>query len=186
MPIENISPPGGLAVSLARAKEHLRADDAADDALITDMIVAATRRIERATGLALITSQWQLLSDALPADCTFRIPLAPVTGIDEVAVRTASGWQVVPATHWQADLASRPARLRATKEWPAPDGGLNALRITFTAGFGADDTAVPEELKMAVLILAAHTYEFREGGVAKTGLPPEVRALIEPWRNITL
>ena len=186
MPLQIVSPPGGLAVSLARAKEHLRADDAADDALITDMLKAASRRIERATGLALITSQWRLLADRLPADCTLRIPLAPVASIDEVAVRTEGGWQVVPADHWQAALASRPARLKATKKWPAPDGGLSAIRITFTAGFGADETAVPEELRMAVLILAAHYYEFREGGAAKTGLPQEVRALITPWRNIAL
>ncbi len=186
MPLQNVSPPGGLAVSLARAKEHLRADDAADDALITDMIAAATRRIERETGLALVTSQWRLLADAMPRDCTFRIPLAPVTSIDEVAVRTESGWQTVPASDWRADLAARPARLVASGEWPRPDGAPGAIRITFTAGFGATPEAVPEELRMAVLILAAHYYEFREGGAAPKGLPPEVISLLTPWRNISL
>ena len=186
MPLQNVSPPGGLAVSLARAKEHLRADDAADDALISDMIAAATRRIEQETGLALITSQWRLLADAMPRDCTFRIPLAPVTGIDEVAVRTESGWQAVPDTDWQADLASRLAHLVATAQWPRPDGAPGAIRITFTAGFGATPDAVPEELRMAVLVLTAHYYEFREGGAAPKGLPPEVVALIGPWRTISV
>ncbi len=186
MPLQIISPPGGPAVSLARAKEHLRADDAADDALITDMIAAATRRIERETGLALITSQWRLLADALPRDCTFRIPLAPVASIDEVAVRTESGWQTVPASDWRADLASRPTRLVASGEWPRPDGAPGAIRITFTSGFGATPDAVPEELRMAVLVLTAHYYEFREGGAAPKGLPPEVIALIAPWRNVAL
>ena len=186
MPLQNVLPPGGPAVSLARAKEHLRADDAADDALITDMIAAATRRIEKETGLALVTSQWRLLADTLPRDCTFRIPLAPVTSIDEVAVRTDAGWQAVPATDWQADLASRPARLVVTAAWPRPDGAPGAIRITFTAGFGTTPENVPEELRMAVLVLAAHYYEFREGGAAPKGLPPEVTALIAPWRNISL
>jgi len=186
MPLEIVSPPAGPAVSLARAKEHLRADDAADDALIADMIAAATRRVERETGLALITSQWRLLADNLPADCTLRIPLFPVRSIDEVAVRTDGGWQVVPATDWQADLASRPARLRATAPWPAPDGELNAVRITFTAGFGATPDDVPEELRMAVLILAAHFYERREGGEIGQGMPPEARDLLRPWRLLNL
>ena len=186
MPLQNVSPPGGLAVSLARAREHLRADDTTDDALITDMIAAATRRIEKETGLALVTSQWRLLADAMPRDCTFRIPLAPVVSIDEVALRTESGWQTVPATDWQADLASRPARLVATAAWPRPDDVPNAIRITFTAGFGATPDAVPEELRMAVLVLTAHYYEFREGGAAPKGLPPEVSTLIAAWRNIAL
>ena len=186
MPLENISPSAALPVSLARAKEHLRADDAADDALITDMLKAATHRLERAAGLSLITSQWRLWADALPADCILRIPLHPVQSIDEVAVRTESGWRVVAADKWQADFASRPARLRASADWPAPDGGLNAIRVTFTAGFGNDESAVPTDLKMAVLVLAAHHYEFREGGAAPSGLPPEVRALIAPWRPLAL
>lgn len=186
MPLERLTTPAVLPVSLTRARQHLRVDDTLDDALIADMLAAASRRLEQEAGIACITSQWRLWADCLPADGVLRLPLAPVAGIDEVAVRARDGWKTVPGSDWQADLVSRPPRLRMVNDWPAPDGGLNAVRVTFTAGFGADEAAVPEELRMAVLILAAHYYEFREGGAAPAGLPPEVRHLIAPWRPLAL
>ncbi len=186
MPLERLTPPAALPVSLTRAREYLRVDDTLDDALVSDLVAAAARRIEHMTGLALITGQWRLWGDCLPQDGIIRIPLAPVQSIDEVAVRTGTGWQVVAAADWQLDAASRPPRLRMVNPWPQPDGGLNAVRITLTAGFGADETAVPEDIRLAVLILAAHAYEFREGNVAERGLPPEVRSLLSGWRALVL
>ncbi len=187
MPLERLTPPAAPPVALARARQFLRVDDSSDDALIAAMIAAAARHLEQVAGLALITSQWRLWADCPPPPgASLRIPLAPISSIDEVAVRDASGWQVVPAADWQADLASRPARLRAANPWPRPDGGLNTVRITFTAGFGADESAVPEELQQAILILAAHFYEFREGGALPAGLPPQVRALIRPHQPTML
>ena len=186
MSLERLTPPAALPVSLTRAREFLRVDDTLDDALLSDLVAAAARRIEQMTGLALITGQWRLWADCLPQDGLFRIPLAPVQSIDEVAVRTSSGWQVLDATLWQADTTSRPPRLRMVNPWPRPDGGLGAVRITFTAGFGADDTAVPEELQLAVLTLAAHHYEFREGNIAARGMPPEVHSLLSGWRTLVL
>ena len=186
MPLERLTPPAAPPVPLARARQYLRVDDAADDALIADLITAAARHVEQTAGIALITNQWRLWADCTPPNGLFRLPLHPVASIDEVAIRTETGWQTVSAADWQADLASRPPRLKATVNWPRPDGGLNAVRITFTAGFGADDTAVPEELQQAVLLIAAHLYEFREGNAAPAALPPEAASLLAPWRLITL
>ncbi len=186
MPLERLTAPAAPPVALARARQYLRIDDATDDTLVSDIVSAAAHHVEQYASLALITTQWRLWADCVPGNGLIRLPLHPIASIDEVAIRSDSGWQILPADGWEADLASRPPRLRIAQGHPRPDGGLNAVRITFTAGFGTDDASVPEELQMAVLLSAAHLYEFREGNAAATALPEEARALLAPWRLIAL
>ena len=55
-------------LTLAQARRHLRIDDdyTAEDADITDMIVAARRQAEHETGRALTVQTWEKVLDAFP------------------------------------------------------------------------------------------------------------------------
>ena len=55
MTLTDLSPPPSAAVSIDAAKVFLRIDHADEDALITDLIDAATRQVEDRCGVTLIT-----------------------------------------------------------------------------------------------------------------------------------
>ena len=60
------TPPVVEPLSLAEAKAHLRVPHADDDAYISTLIVSARLRVERQTGLRLITQNWSQFMDCWP------------------------------------------------------------------------------------------------------------------------
>ncbi|HHN68231.1 MAG TPA: hypothetical protein ENK15_09410 [Thermopetrobacter sp.] len=186
MPLVLDTPPATTPVTLAQAKAHLKVDDAAEDALIADLIAAATRRIEAVCALAFITQGWRLLSDCWPRKGVVRIPLYPLQAVQSVKVLTETGLQTVDPAAWEADTIGRPARLRALAAFPAPADRMNVYEIAFTAGFGDAPADVPADLKQAVLLTVAHWFEHREGRDAPglKGLPAEARAIVRDWREV--
>lgn len=153
--------PAGEPVTLAEAKAHLRVAHDAEDELILGLVRAARAEVEAQTGMALIDQSWRLAMDAWPRDGTVRLRRHPVKEVLSVTVYGADGEAaVVDPESYQADLASRPARLHFTTP-PAPERCLNGIEIDFVAGFGEAGTDVPDLLKRAVLMLVAHWYEFR-------------------------
>ena len=64
MTLTDLSPPPVLAVSLDAAKVFLRVDHDDEDALITDLIDAASRQIEDRCGVSLITRPQRLTKTA--------------------------------------------------------------------------------------------------------------------------
>jgi hypothetical protein len=67
--------PTGEPVTLAEAKAHLREDlvDVANDALITNLIVAARMHAENVCRRAFITQKWDLYLDAFPLQSYYGI-----------------------------------------------------------------------------------------------------------------
>jgi uncharacterized phiE125 gp8 family phage protein len=177
------TPPSVEPLSLLEAKAHLRVPHADDDAYISTLIISARRRIELKTGLRLITQGWSQFLNCWPQGGVIELALNPVSAVGDVIVY---GDTDTPATidpaHYFLDATSNPPRLvfRQGRN-PAPPGRrAKGIEIRVTAGFGYA-SAVPQELKQAMLLLVADAFAHR-GDNEQRSMPLEVLDLVHPYR----
>jgi uncharacterized phiE125 gp8 family phage protein len=185
-----ISPPAAEPVTLADMKLHLRVTHSSEDALISSLIKAAREELEQAAGLALISQGWRLYLDCWPGTRTVLIQKMPVITLSAVTVYdTAGAPSSPPPSGFVLDRFSRPARIAIPDAVTAPGKKLNGIEIDFTAGFGATGVEVPDGLKRAIMLLAAHWYEFR-GAEAfdreSAAWPPSFERFVARWRKVGL
>lgn len=192
MLVEETTVPGS-ALPVTHFKDHLRlgsgfTDDAIQDTMLESYLRAAIAAIEARTGKILIEREfsWTL---SLWRNCRAQaLPVAPVSAIIEIVtigqdhietVSNSDSWRLVP------DM-QRP-RVEATGGALPPMVIGGSARIGFLAGYGPDWSDLPADLQQAVLILAAHFYEYRhEADLGGGGLPYSVTALIERYRTVRL
>ena len=188
MPLSLIEAPAGLPVDLEAARAWLRLDTTDEDALLGRLLAAATRRVEFECALAMIDQRWRYLRDCWPREAVLKLPIHPVRAVESVKVLTDAGLIDVDPALWRASLDARPARLRAMPGFPRPAAGIDVVQVELRAGFGAAPADVPADLRQAVLMLAAHWFEAREGATADgwRGMPAEVRELLAPWRPLAM
>lgn len=186
-----VSGTGEEPVTLAEAKAHLRLETAADDALVSSLIITSRLHVEAALGLALTTQAWTFILDRWPAHGEVALPLRPVTAVTEVRLRAADGTPtILPPSDYVLEGAGLPPRLRpAHGSWPRPGLAAGGIEIDFTAGFGAAAAAVPQPIRQALILLVAHWYEHRdpvEIGAGSTAIPAPVSDLLEPYAVVRL
>ena len=143
-----------------RLAMHLRIP-IADGAEAGPMAEAAAREIELYAGLALLDQTIVAESDPAPG-AALRIPVNPVQTITSVETVAEDGTVATFTEGWHL-REGRLAELRLSAE-PA-----EAIRVTYTAGYGDTVTDVPEDLALAVLDQALRLYDLR-GDLADT--PP--------------
>lgn len=176
-------PPMAEPVTLRELKDHLRIDHALEDTLLSSLIATAREYLENRTGLALMEQQWRLCLDDWPEDGCIQINKSPITSIDEVEQFGVDGLPViVDQSNMLLDGKSSPARLFVGPQL-SPGQIMNGIEISFTAGY-ASASEVPDTLKRAISIHAAHAYEFR--GVVTPNMQPAAvpsgyEALISQW-----
>jgi uncharacterized phiE125 gp8 family phage protein len=190
MTLALISPPAAEPVTLADMKLHLRVTHASEDALISGLIKAAREELEQATGLALIAQGWRLYLDCWPGTQTVLIQKAPVLSLSVVTIYDAAGAPFSPPlSSFVLDRFSRPARVAVPDAIASPGKKLNGIEIDFTAGFGATGVEVSDGLKRAIMLLAAHWYEFR-GAEAfdreSAAWPPSFERFVSRYRRVGL
>ena len=180
--------PAAEPVTLLETKAHLRVEIADDDALINGLIKAAKECVESATNRKLITQRWRVFDDKIPSPPEFCLPFAPVQSVDYLRLwDTSNNGFLLSAGTYLTDVLSEPARV-FIKDLPAITlRQYNAVEIAFTCGYGVAPANVPEVLRQAVKLLAAHWYENRIA-VADAGqtrfdeLPLGVQYLLAPYR----
>ena len=164
-------------VTLAEAKTHLEIDHSDRDAYITSLIGAACGYMDGYDGVLSKAIMPQSVSYAVSTQrgrSRVDLPLPRVTGVTAI-------------DYYDTDNAAQSAvladyDLTASDDWafvePKPNGTwpdmfnrVDALKITYTAGY-ADIDAVPDTLKHAALLLIGHWYQSREQVVI--GTPPSV------------
>jgi len=157
------------------------------DASLDTYCAVAREMVEVYLRRRLITQSLRLLCDGFPPGA-IRLGVAPVNRIVEITYRDGDGiWHNVPATIWRLVDSSEPSEvtLMPGQMWPVPGCDRANVRIDFMVGYGADKDAVPPSIVQAVRLLAALMLEgpvtIAASG-AKTGLPPAVRALLDPYR----
>jgi uncharacterized phiE125 gp8 family phage protein len=134
-----------------------------------------------ARGFLMVLDEWQSPEGQ-------RFPIAPLRAVTEVAVVDVYGQaSVVDPADYRLRPDSFEPMLRPRRSClpRVPEGGSVELR--FEAGFGADFAAVPDDLKQAVMLLAAHYYEYRdETGLSEGCMPFGVTSLISRYRPVRM
>jgi uncharacterized phiE125 gp8 family phage protein len=190
MPLLLVTPPAAEPVSRNEAKAHLRVDHSADDTLIDGLLVAAREAIEAETSRSLITTAWEWRQAAWPgAGAAIVLPRAPLAAVSAVTYQ-ASGTQTLSSAAYLAEAPSGPhaglgrLTLADGAAWPSIDARPDAVRVAFTAGYGATGAAVPQSLKAALLLLLGDLYGNREAQTVQVTLNanPTVNRLLAPFR----
>lgn len=184
-----ITAPAVEPVTLEEARDHLRVDSDAEDALISELIAAARQWCEQHTGRQFVTATFDWHVDMLAG--TLEVPRAPLQSVTSITYLDSDGaQQTLAGATYRVDAYSIPARLALgyAQSWPALYGVVNAATVRFVAGYGDAAQDVPAPIRQAILLLTAELYEQRQESVplAFSGTPFGVTALLHPYRVLTI
>jgi len=186
-----LTPPGSEPVTRDEAKQHTRIEFDNDNALFDSLLTTARRYVERTQNRTLMTATWQATFDHFPygsglvdvqrssingylgrrnqqprwPDWTsFRIPRPPLQSVTSIVYIDMNGnTQTLDPSLYLVDATQDPGRINPAyaQSWPIARQMLNAITITFVAGYGAA-SAIPEAYKTAIKMLVTHWYRNRE------------------------
>ena len=192
MHLTELAPAAVNPVPVPEFSAHLRLangfnDDGAEDALLALYLRTATAAIERRTGLALIRRDFRLEVARWDRGGRLVLPIGPVPAIDQLVLSGPTGSDTVAPERYRLTPGTQRQTLTGFVGClPGIPEGRTAV-LTFQAGFGASWNEVPDDLRQAVLVLAASAYETRSGDLAlDEGWPHGVLALVERWQSVRL
>lgn len=171
--------PAELPVTLAELKAWLRVDDADEDTYLTALIDGAVKMLDGRDGLlgrAIVSQTWAHKCWG-PVKNKIRLKLggvASITSISTLINQTPTAWT---GFRLQSDDVGHYVEPAENASWPGYDLRQDAFTVTFVAGYGAA-TSVPETVKAAVKMLAAHRYRVPESAA----LPDGFLNYIAPFR----
>ena len=180
-----VTAPTTEPISLQEAKDYLRVDSNVEDTLITALIKAARSKVENDTWRKMITQTLLLSMDKNEVKKFIGITGSPIQTINYVKYFDINVVQQTLSTgSYQPNLLNEPAIIEIT-DMPDMADRMNALQIEFVCGYGVA-ASVPEDLKLAMLLLIGHYYEHREAVTVGNmkDLPMAYDALISPYRLI--
>lgn len=186
--IKLITPPATEPITLAEAKVHCRVDidDTSEDALISIYIAAARATAEKRMARAIIAQTWELAQDAFTEKII--LPLAPIMSVTSVKYKDSAGAvQTVPSTDYALfDWGSFDQYVYSLTSWPAG----SEVRIQYVAGFGNDETEVPQDMRSWLLLAIGTMYASRESIATQQGatsaLPDNFAdAFLDPYRVLS-
>lgn len=181
------------ALPLSDFRAHLRqgtgfAEESVQDAVLVSFLRAAISAIEGRTGRVLLEQGFAFRLDRWRQPDRIDLPVAPVASVTGIEIVAADGqgtpispeaWRLVPDSQ-----GPRIAALAAALP-TIPTGG-HAV-VTFVAGYGPGWADLPADLRQAVMMLAAHYYEYRNDTALDAGcMPFGVSALVERYRKMRL
>ncbi|MEM7057333.1 MAG: head-tail connector protein [Pseudomonadota bacterium] len=193
MLLNEVSPPNLNPVPIRELAAQLRlaqgfSDDGSEDALLELYLRNATAVIERSINGALITRQFTYRTARWNRNGHLHLPIGPVGAIDTFQIIQSGTTVDLTEDEWVMDPGSRRQRVTGPgcRALPTLSGGAVA-ELTFSAGYGPSWNELPDDLRHAVLMLAAHFYENRDGEIeADDGLPFGLSAILERHSAIRL
>jgi len=164
--------PAEEPITTAQVKTHLRVDVTEDDATIAAWIIAVRVHVERWLNRRLVSQTWDMTRDGFPVGSReILLPYGPVQSITSISyINTGGTTSTMDSSDYTLDTYSVVPRLYPAfgEIWPATRDIQNAVTIRYVAGFG-DAAAVPENIKIAMKMMIAAMYEYRE---AMGQIPP--------------
>lgn len=168
MSLEVITPPAVEPLTLEEAKNFLRVDITADDALIARLTTAASLFCEQLGERAFCTQTLRHSQDAFPTCGSFRqlaidLPRPKLQSVTSVVYVDADGVsQTLDAADYVVDARREPGQVMPAYglAWPATRQVPNAVGITYVAGYGLA-ASVDARAKQAVCLVLGHWYDNR-------------------------
>jgi uncharacterized phiE125 gp8 family phage protein len=149
---------------------------------------ASMAAIEARTGKILIEREFSWTLTAWRDDRRQPLPVSPVSAVSRVVMTDQNGVETVinPDLWYLEPDMQRPSLQPIGTCLPhVPQGA--SVTIGLLAGFGPEWDDLPADLAQAVLLLAAHFYEYRfDVSRAAPALPVGVLALIERYRTVRM
>jgi uncharacterized phiE125 gp8 family phage protein len=164
--------PTALPLSLCDAKDQCRIeqDETFYDVDLVHLIRTAGDWVQDNCHVTLISTEFDIIADSFPTERRFKLPVYPVISIDSIAYVDATG-TAQTLTGFQEALHELPAAIYPAVNtcWPdTQEEKVGAVTITLIAGYGADDSAVPNQVKHLLRLLVAHWFKHREAVLTGT------------------
>ncbi len=179
------------ALPIEALSRHLRlgsgfAEDDLQDAVLASFLRAAMAAIEARTGKALMTRGFVVTFAEWRNAQAQSLPVAPVQVINDVTLVDRFGGAVrLDDTAYRLEKDSFEPKLKPTTAVLPSIPNEGAVEIRFDAGFGTSFEDVPADLAQAVMLLAAHYYEYRDETALSQGcMPFGVTSLIARYRPV--
>lgn len=165
-----VTPPSQEVISLTSLKTFLRIDGSSEDALLTSILKAATKRLEKLTDKKFVTQTWEIYYNCFPQkydksrwwDGTREMPLSELYQ-DERFIRlpfgplqSVSGFYTYTEDNTEFEFASSnytidtvgpfgQVALNLSSTWPSTVlKPLNGIKITCMFGYGSGYIESPE------------------------------------------
>jgi uncharacterized phiE125 gp8 family phage protein len=156
------------AVTTAEMKVYLKTNYGADtdeDALLVDLIFAATRFLEDRFNFSITSKAWTAWTDRKKdLTCKFKLPRGPhltITSVKRVDDEGTKTTLTLNTDYYKKGLTDLVLYFQGSPSDGVPRGAninLYPIEVVFTAGFAT----VPDDLKAAVMQLVAENYVNRE------------------------
>lgn len=169
-----------LTVKQARAQLNLP-DSLGNDDYLTALIAAATKAVETATGLLLITQSVRQVHDGFPSGAIV-LRTGPVSTVTSITYTDEAGdSQTWSASEYDTDLVSIPARIHPKPNYfyPLTSTKIASVQVNYSAGYGATGDSVPADILHALRLLITDYYENRED--SPRTLTTAVSHLLSPY-----
>ena len=173
-------------VSISEAKAFLRITDSDQDTEVSGLISSAREYVEAALNRSLMTQTWVLRLRCFEEPIV--LPNPPLISVSSITYLDIDGTsQTLSSSVYTVDTYREPSGivLAYAQSWPSTRDQINAVTITYTAGYGGSSDTVPASIKHAIKILISHWYENREpvitGSIIQE-VPLSVDAILTPFK----
>lgn len=172
--------PAADAITIHTAKKacEIATSDTAHDAHLQRLIAGAVRDVERHTRRALITQTWKLTLSGF-YETRIKLPRPNLQSVTSIGyVDEAGSAQTLSASLYQASTADSPGFVEPAynQVWPATrPGTVDAVTITYVAGFGDDSTAIPEEYANLLAELVVFRFTAGRGDMPGADIPKHIK-----------
>lgn len=154
------------AVLTADAKVFLRVTHSEDDAYIDTLTKAARQIIEGWMGRSFTTQTWKLFFDRWPSGRVIRLPRPPLNPTPALTVKYYDSITETLTTLSDAlyfvDSDTEIGRIKLKDDESFPDlqtDRPNAVEIQYNGGYGDAGSAVPEPIRVAIMMLTKYWYD---------------------------
>lgn len=174
---EVLTPPANLAVLLDDFKYHSKYDGTTSDTLMTIYLKTAIEYAEKMTRRDFVNRTYKTFRDGFPGDEVYNLNSLVNQGNVGFEIRKSKLQSVTSVKYLLGDVLTTVASTvyYSTSEndyskiltlegqvWPTDaDNRLQSVEIEFVAGYGVDDTDVPDDLQEAIMVHATQILENR-------------------------
>lgn len=166
----------GTIISLTDMKLYLKQDESADDGLIIALITVAEKTAEKIMGRDLLTAVYENYRSDIDSDLTLR--RAKFLSVSAIQYMNNGVYNNVDPADYNVASNGIYGKIWEIELPDSYDDHPEAIKIVFSAGFGATGTDIPEDIKTAIKAHVAYMYENRGDCIDVEGNLPVCSKLI--------